>query len=345
MKFNKLGTTDIDLSVIALGTMTWGQQNTQAEGFEQMDYALDQGVNVFDTAELYSVPPKAETYGSTETIIGNWFEKTGRRDEVFLASKVAGPGEMVAHIRGGPALNTKHLRLALEASLQRLKTDRIDLYQVHWPARPTNYFGQLGYQHNNKAQHTAIEETLTALDEFVQSGKVRYIGISNETPWGTMEYLRLAQENNLARIQCIQNPYSLVNRSFEVGLAEMAIREKVGLLAYSPLAFGKLSGKYLNGAMPENARITLFERFNRYNSEQCTHAIGEYVALAAEHGLSPSQMALAYVNQRPFVTSNIIGATDMAQLKENITSIDVDLSDTVLDGIERIHQRWPNPAP
>lgn len=345
MKYNKFGNTDIDVSVIALGTMTWGEQNTQDEAFQQMDYAVDCGINLFDTAELYPVPPKADTYTATETIIGNWFEKSGKRDDVFLATKAAGPGQFVSHIRGGPSLNKKHLREALDGSLARLKTDHIDLYQIHWPSRPTNYFGQLGYLHNSKAEHTPIEETLSALDEFVAAGKVRFIGISNETPWGLMEYLRQSRELKLARVQSIQNPYNLVNRSFEVGLAEMAIREQVGLLAYSPMAFGKLSGKYLNGVMPDNARITLFERFNRYNSEQTTAAIEEYVALAGDHGLSPAQMALAFVNQRPFLTSNIIGATSMEQLRENIASIDVELNDDILNGIEAIHRRWPNPAP
>lgn len=345
MKYRKFGSTDEDVSLIALGTMTWGEQNTQAEAFEQMDYAIDQGVNFFDTAELYSVPPRPETCHSTETIIGHWFAQSGKRDQVFLATKVAGPGEMVAHIRGGPALNKKHMTEALNGSLKRLQTDCIDLYQVHWPSRPTNYFGQLGYTHNEKARFTAIEETLSVLNDLVESGKVRYIGISNESPWGMLEYLRYAERNGHARIQSIQNPYNLTNRTFEVGLAEMAIREQVGLLAYSPLAFGALSGKYLNGAKPAGARITLFERFNRYQSEESQSAIAEYVSLAQQHGLSPVQMALAYVNQQAFVTSNIIGATTMEQLRENIASVDVVLSDEVVDGIQRIHKRWPNPAP
>lgn len=345
MKYRKLGSTKEDVSVIALGTMTWGEQNNQAEAFEQMDYALDQGVNLFDTAELYAVPPKPETCGSTETMIGNWFAKTGKRDDVFLATKVSGPGEMVSHIRGGPALIKKQMVQALEGSLKRLQTDRIDLYQIHWPARPTNYFGQLGYSHKDNAQFTPIEETLSALNDLVEQGKVRYVGISNETPWGVMEYLRYSERNDHVRIQSIQNPYNLTNRTFEVGLAEMAIREQVGLLAYSPLGFGTLSGKYLNGARPEGARITLFERFNRYQSDESQAAIAAYVALAQEHGLSPVQMALAYVNQQPFVTSNIIGATTMVQLKENIDSINIELSDELINDIQKIHKRWPNPAP
>ncbi|OOG23983.1 NADP(H)-dependent aldo-keto reductase [Thioalkalivibrio denitrificans] len=342
MEKRKLG--NIDVSVICLGTMTWGEQNTEAEAHSQLDLALERGVNFIDTAELYAVPPRAETQGLTETFIGNWLKRTGRRDEVVLASKVSGPGEWVEYIRGGPRLDRAHMTEALEGSLRRLGTDYLDLYQIHWPARPTNFFGKLGYEHQQDPDATPIEETLEVLDGFVRQGRVRHVGISNETPWGTMEYLRLARERGWPRVVSIQNPYSLLNRSFEVGLAEMAIRERVGLLAYSPLGFGVLSGKYLDGA-PPNARITLFPRFSRYSNEQGVAATRAYVELARAHELSPAQMALAFVNSRPFLTSTIIGATTLEQLEENIASADLTLSDEVLEAIENIHLRHPNPCP
>ena len=344
MEKRKLGNTDIDVSVICLGTMTWGEQNSEAEAHSQLDLALERGVNFIDTAELYAVPPRAETQGLTETIIGNWLKRTGRRDEVILASKVSGPGEWVNYIRGGPRLDRAHMTEALEGSLRRLGTDWLDLYQVHWPARPTNFFGKLGYEHQEDPGATPIEETLEVLDGFVRQGRVRHVGISNETPWGTMEYLRLARERGWPRVASIQNPYSLLNRSFEVGLAEMAIREQAGLLAYSPLGFGVLSGKYLDGA-PPNARITLFPRFSRYSNEQGVKATRAYVELARAYRLSPAQMALAFVNSRPFLTSTIIGATTLEQLEENIASADLALSDEVLEAIENIHLRHPNPCP
>lgn len=348
MQYTTLGHTDIKVSRICLGTMTWGEQNTQQEGFEQMDYALEQGVNFWDTAELYSVPPKAETYGSTETIIGNWLAKTGRRNDVVLASKIAGPAVFVEHIRGGKTrFNKADIETALNASLKRLQTDYLDLYQLHWPERSTNFFGQLGfeYPHEQANDLTPMAETLQALSEQVKAGKIRTIGLSNETAWGTMNFLHLAKSMGLEKIVSVQNPYSLLNRSYEVGLAEVAHQENVGLLAYSPLAFGVLSGKYLNGQFPKDARITLFPRFDRYFNPQADAATQAYVDLAKEHGLSPAQMALAYVNTRPFVTSNIIGATTMEQLKENIDSINVRLSDEVLAGIEAIHQRYTYPSP
>jgi aryl-alcohol dehydrogenase-like predicted oxidoreductase len=350
MRYNFLGHTNIQVSEICLGTMTWGEQNTQAEAFEQMDYALAQGVNFWDTAELYPVPPKAETYTRTETIIGNWLAQSGRRDEVVLATKMAGPGEFVEHIRGGHSRYTeKQVDQALNESLQRLQTDYVDLYQLHWPERPTNFFGQLGYEPPSAEEKptdlTLFSETLEALSCQVKAGKIRTIGLSNETAWGTMKMLQIAREMGLEKIVSVQNPYNLLNRSYEVGLAEIGYEEQVGLLAYSPLAFGVLTGKYLNDARPDNARITLFPRFDRYLNEQATLATEAYAQLAKDNGLSLAQMALSYINSRPFVTANIIGATNMTQLKENIASIDLTLSDEVLAGIEAIHHRYTYPSP
>ncbi|MBL6751499.1 MAG: NADP(H)-dependent aldo-keto reductase [Nevskia sp.] len=344
MPTSPLGTTGLQVSRICLGTMTWGEQNTEAQAHEQLDYALAQGINFIDAAEMYPVPPRAETQGRTEQYIGTWFKKRARRDDVILATKVVGPGDF-KWIRGGPKLDRANVLAACDASLKRLQTDYIDLYQVHWPARATNYFGQLGFRPKADEVSTPVEETLRALGDLVKAGKVRHVGISNETPWGAAEYLRLAREHGLPRPQSIQNPYSLLNRSFETGLAEFSHREKLGLLAYSPLAFGKLSGKFLNGARPPEARVTLFARFSRYNSEQADRAIAEYVALAHGHGLDPAQMALAYVNTRPFLTATIIGATTMQQLRSNIASIGVTLEPAVLDEIEAIHRRYTYPCP
>lgn len=345
MQKRKLGQTDLDVSLICLGTMTWGQQNSEADAFEQLDYAVDAGINFIDAAEMYPVPPRAETQGATETCLGNWLKRRGRRDDLVIASKVAGPGNGLDYLRGGPRLTRKHIHEAVDASLDRLQTDYIDLYQVHWPDRSTNFFGQLGYRHNPDETATPIEDTLEALAELVEAGKVRHVGLSNETPWGTMRYLQLAKERGWPRMVSIQNPYNLLNRSFEVGLAEIAHREQVGLLAYSPLAFGVLSGKYLGGKRPEGARLTLFERFQRYNSQQVEAATQAYADLAAQHGLSLTHMALAYVNSRDFLTSNIIGATTMEQLRENIESAQVTLSEDVLKGIEAIHKDFTYPAP
>jgi len=346
MQYRKLGNTDLDVSVICLGTMTWGEQNNEAEAFEQMDYAIAHDVNFFDTAELYAIPPRAETYGRTEEIIGNWFRKTGNRNQIILASKVCGPTGWCPHIRGGKSrLDKKNITLTCEASLKRLQTDHLDLYQVHWPDRNTNFFGKLGYTPEDDTDATPIEETLEALNLLVQQGKVQHIGISNETPWGAIQYLHMAETNALPRIVSIQNPYNLLNRSFEVGLAEIACRESVGLLAYSPLAFGMLSGKYLDGAKPSDARITLFPDYTRYTNPQGQAATAAYVHLAREHGLDPAQMALAFVHSRPFLTSTIIGATTMQQLQTNIASMDVILSDEVIAGIQDIHIRYPNPCP
>ncbi|MEJ2529000.1 MAG: NADP(H)-dependent aldo-keto reductase [Gammaproteobacteria bacterium] len=345
MRYRTLGNSDIKVSLICLGSMTWGQQNSEAEGHEQMDYALDQGVNFIDTAELYAIPARSETQGRTEEIIGSWLRSRGNRDKVVLASKVAGPGKgWVDHIRQGESRHDRtNMSAALDASLKRLQTDYLDLYQLHWPERSTNCFGKLGYTHQDDS-FTPIEETLGVLAEFIQAGKIRKIGLSNETPWGLMKFLQIADSLGLPRVITIQNPYSLLNRSFEIGLAEIAHRERVGLLAYSPLGFGVLSGKYLDGGGPTD-RINLFPEYTRYSSPQAVAATKEYVTLARDMDMSPAQMALAYVNSRSFLTSTIIGATNMDQLRENIASVDLHLSDEVLKRIEMIHKKYPNPAP
>ena len=345
MDYRTLGRTDLCVSSLCLGSMTWGEQNTEHQGFAQIDCARAAGVNFIDTAEMYPVPPRSTTYGATETIIGNYFKQRGSRADWILASKIAGPGNGIDYIRDGkPKHNRTHIVAALDASLRRLQTDWIDLYQLHWPERPTNYFGQLGYQHR-EADFTPLEETLEVLDEQVRAGKIRHIGLSNETPWGVMRYLQLAQAHDLPRIASIQNPYNLLNRTFEIGLSEIAIREDCGLLAYSPMAFGLLSGKYAHGARPANARISLFSRFSRYTNPQAEAACERYVALAHEHGLQPAQMALAFVTSQPFVTSNIIGATSLDQLNMNLQSRSLKLSPELLQAIEALHRQQPNPAP
>ncbi|MFO8002756.1 NADP(H)-dependent aldo-keto reductase [Thioalkalivibrio sp.] len=345
MKYRPLGRTGIDVSLIGLGTMTWGEQNTEAEAFEQLDYALEQGVNLIDAAEMYPVPPRQETQGLTETYIGRWLRARDCRNRVVLATKVAGPAESMPWLRGGPQLVREQMEAALQASLERLQTDYVDLYQVHWPARTTNFFGKLGYEHDPDEVATDIAETAAVLDGFVRDGRVRAIGISNETPWGLMQWLRAAEQGIAPRLVSIQNPYNLLNRSFESGLAEMAIREDVGLLAYSPLAFGMLSGKYLGGANPEGARLLLFERFSRYSNPQGIAATEAYAALAREHGLTPAQLALAFINRQPFVTSNLVGATRLDQLSENIGSVEIDLTDSICTDIEAIHARYTYPCP
>jgi aryl-alcohol dehydrogenase-like predicted oxidoreductase len=346
MNYRPLGQTDIKVSALALGSMTWGEQNTEAEGFAQIQHAQAAGINFIDTAEMYPVPPTVETYGATERIIGNYFKRFGGRSDWIIASKAAPPGNGMGYIRGGNNhFDRANLNAAVDSSLQRLQTDYIDLYQLHWPDRSTNYFGQMGYQHDANAQQTPIEETLAALTELVQSGKIRHIGLSNETPWGVHRFLQLAESQGWSRVVSIQNPYNLLNRSFEVGLAEMAIREQVGLLAYSPMAFGLLSGKYENGAWPAKGRLTLFERFQRYNNPQARSAASAYIQLAQQHGIDPGQMALAFVTAQPFVTSNIIGATNLQQLSSNLASIELTLSAEVLAAIEQIHRQQPNPAP
>ncbi|ORE85252.1 aldo/keto reductase [Oceanococcus atlanticus] len=344
MKYRPLGRTGLDVSLIGLGTMTWGEQNTQDQAFEQLDYAIDQGINFIDAAEMYPVPPKAETQGATERILGNWLKARGKRDDVILATKVLGRADWLPWVRGGPTLDRASVLAACDDSLRRLQTDVIDLYQVHWPDRETNFFGKLGYTAPTTDNSVPIEETLDALDSLVKAGKVRHIGVSNETPWGVAEYLRLARDNNKPRIASIQNPYSLLNRSYEIGLAEFADREAVGLLAYSPLGFGVLSGKYLD-ATPADARITLFPRFGRYTNPESIAATRAYVEIARDAGLDPAQMALAYINARPFTASNLIGATSMTQLRSNIASVSLELTDDVLNAIEAVHCSQPNPAP
>lgn len=344
MKYKMLGDTDVKVSLLCLGTMTWGEQNTEAEAHEQLDYAVSQGINFIDTAEMYPVPPRAETQGLTETFLGSWLAGRPDRDKLVIATKVSGPG-MIDYLRGGPRLTRKHVVQAVDDSLRRLQTDYIDLYQVHWPARDTNFFGKLDYVHSEDASATPVEETLAALADVVASGKVRHLGVSNETPWGVMEYLRLSERNGQPRIVSVQNPYNLLNRVFEVGLAEIAHREKVGLLAYSPLGFGVLSGKYLGGKKPAGARLTLFPDFTRYTGELGVRATREYVKIAEDAGLDAAVMALAYINERSFVTANIIGATDMEQLRTDIASLDVTLSEDVLDAIEQVHKTMPNPCP
>ena len=345
MQYRQLGNTDLQVSALCLGTMTWGKQNSLEDGFAQMDLAVEHGINFFDTAEMYAVPATPDTYGKTEEIIGQWLASRGGRDRIILASKAAGPGEWIKHIRGGPRLNRDHLFEAVENSLRRLQTDYLDLYQMHWPDRNTNYFGKLNYRHNADEDMTPIAETVAALDELVKQGKIRHYGLSNETPWGTMKYLMEAARLQAPRPVSIQNPYSLLNRTFEVGLAEIAHREQIGLLAYSPLAFGMLSGKYRHDQWPENARLTLFKYFSRYTNAQAIAATEKYCQLAEQHGLSPAQMALQFVTTRSFVTSNIIGATSVAQLQENLGSIDVELDEEVLKALEEIHTEFPNPAP
>ena len=346
MEYRRLGRTDINVSVICLGTMTWGQQNTQEEAFEQLDYATSHDVNFIDTAEMYPVPVMEETFARTETIIGNWLEKRGKRDDLVIATKIVGPAERFPYVRGGPRLTRDQIFTAIDASLSRLKTDYVDLYQLHWPDRNANFFGKLGYEHDTDEAFTPIEETLCALDDLVKAGKVRHIGLSNETPWGLMKFLEWAEKKGWPRVVSVQNPYGLLNRSYEVGLAECSIREDAGLLAYSPLGGGALSGKYLNGARPEGARTTLWPQyFGRYLKENGIKATEAYVKLAKDNGLDPAQMALAYVNSRPFLTANIIGATSMEQLKSNIGSADITLSDDILAEIENIQTQWPNPCP
>jgi len=349
MKYRKLGTTDLDVSVICLGTMTFGEQNNQQEGFDQMDYALDRGVNFFDTAELYAVMPRKETYGKTEEIIGNWFNARKNRNKIILASKIASKSNDLEWIREGAktlGFDKKNLDAAIDASLKRLKTDYIDLYQLHWPERKVPRFGELDYKYDPADNNwTSIEEVLHNLDNLVKEGKVRHVGLSNETPWGMMKFLQVAKEKNLPRMMCIQNVYSLVNRVFDIAHSEVSISENFGLLAYSPLAGGRLSGKYIGGKNPKNARYTLWpRRFSRHHTERGEIAIEKYIKLSEKYNIPPSTFANAFVNDRPFVTSNIIGATTLEQLKENIDSIDLTLTDEMHKEIQDIHLSDPNPC-
>ena len=349
MKYRKLGTTDIDVSVICLGTMTFGEQNSQQEGFDQMDYALERGINFFDTAELYAVMPRKETYGKTEEIIGSWFQQKKNRSKVILASKIASKTENdLTWIRDGAeklGFDKKNMNAAIDASLQRLQTDYIDLYQLHWPERKVPKFGKLDFEYDPyDNEWIQIEEVLDNLNNLIKSGKIRYVGLSNETPWGVMKFLHVAKEKNLPRMMSIQNVYSLVNRVFDIANSEVSIRENCGLLAYSPLAGGRLSGKYIN-QQPTNARYTLWpSRFDRHHTVRGEMAIAKYVDLAKKYNIAPSTFANAYVNDRPFVTSNIIGATTIEQLRENIDSIDITLSNEILHEIEDIHLSDPNPC-
>lgn len=346
MKFRKIPHTDLEVSLIGLGTMTWGEQNTEAEGHEQMDYALERGLNLWDTAEMYPVPPIAETCHRTEEIIGTWLADRGTRDRIILASKVVGPGPHVNHVRGGGCrLDRKNITEALEGSLRRLQTDRLDLYQLHWPDRPVPLFGARDYSEPKQLDTVPIEETLDVLEDLRQQGKVRYFGLSNETPWGTMKFLHEAEKRDLPRMVTIQNSYNLLNRCFDGGLSEICYREGIRLLAYSPLAFGRLSGKYRGGAKPEGTRCTLWERFARYNGPNADAAIEEYCRIAGEAGLKPAQMALAWINHQEHVASNLIGATTMEQLKANIDSIDIELPGEVRKAIDTVHSRYPNPCP
>ncbi|HFQ5079936.1 TPA: NADP(H)-dependent aldo-keto reductase [Vibrio vulnificus] len=344
MQYTKLPHSTLEISKLCLGTMTFGEQNSQQDAFEQLDYAVAQGINFIDTAEMYPVPPKAQSQGLTEQFIGNWLSKSGKREKVLIATKIAGPRN-VPYIRDNMSLNRRHIHTAIDDSLTRLQTDYVDLYQLHWPQRQTNCFGQLNYPYPDTQEEVTLIETLEALNELVKAGKVRYIGVSNETPWGVMTLLRLAEKHDLPRIVSIQNPYNLLNRSFEVGLSEISHYEGVQLLAYSPMAFGTLSGKYLDGARPKGARCTLFERFQRYFTPQGLEATNAYVSLARDYGLDPAQMALAFVNQRPFVASNIIGTTTLDQLKANIESLNVKLEDEVLNKIQQIGTTYSNPCP
>jgi len=343
MQYRKLGRTDLEVSLIGLGTMTWGRQNTQDEGFEQMDYALEQGINFFDTAEMYAVPPNAETYGKTETIIGNWFNARKNREKVILATKIAGPG--MAWVReGNNTIDRKNILLAVEGSLTRLKTDYIDLYQLHWPNRGSYHFGQI-WDYAPNFDKAAVEanfiEVLETLDELIKAGKIRHIGLSNETAWGTCKWLELSEKYKLPRMASIQNEYSLMARHFEPDLSEISLHEDCGLLAWSPLTRGLISGKYLNGAMPEGTRLAIDSRKEHRANPQTDATIEAYMALAKEHHLDVCQMALAFVNQQPFVTSNLIGATSMEQLKSNIDSINLTLSQEVIDGIKTVRRRFP----
>jgi aryl-alcohol dehydrogenase-like predicted oxidoreductase len=346
MEYRELGRTGVKVSSICLGTMTWGEQNTEAEGHEQMDYAIGQGINFFDTSEMYAVPPKPETQGSTEKIIGSWLKARKNRDKIVLATKVAGRSPMNwLREDGSPTEQSKaQIEEAVDKSLKRLQTDYIDLYQLHWPDRPINLFGGLGYKHIEGDSHP-IGEILETLQALVKSGKIRYIGLSNEMPWGTMTFLHYAKTKGLPRVQSIQNAYNLLNRTFELGGSEIAHREGVGLLAYSPLAQGYLTGKYQNGALPEGSRKALFNRLQRYESPQADRAIESYLAIARKHGINPSQLANQFVTTRPFVTSNIIGATTMEQLKLAVTSTQVTWTEELEKEIDAAHLAQPNPAP
>ena len=346
MNYKKLGTTDLKVSTICLGTMTWGEQNSQEEGFEQMDYALDQGINFFDAAEMYPSPCRKETYGKTEKIIGNWLNNRKNRNKIILASKISGPG--MSYIRGGgPQYTEKKISEAIENSLKRLKTDYIDLYQLHWPERKTNFFGRLGYIHKDDFNEwNDFEKVLTSLEKFIKQGKIRYIGLSNETPWGLSKFLEISKTKKLPRMMSVQNPYSLLCRTYEIGLSEISIREKSGLLAYSPLAGGFLKGKYRNNNLPENSRQKLFaDYYTRYSEPHVSPVIEKYFNLAKKFNLDFAQMSLKFCEIQPFMTSVIIGATTMEQLKKNTESVNVNLNDEIIKDINNIQKLYPNQCP
>ena len=345
MNYKKLGNTDLKVSTICLGTMTWGEQNSQEEGFEQMDYALEKGINFFDTAELYAIPAKKETYGKTEEIIGNWFGIKKNRSKIILATKISGPG--LDWIRGGKNQYSKNnIDTAVEESLKRLKTDYIDLYQLHWPERSTNFFGKLGYEHKDNEEWNNFEEILNSLDNLIREGKIRHVGLSNETAWGLSKFIELSNKKNLPRMMSVQNPYNLLNRTYEIGLAEISIRELSGLLAYSPLAFGFLSGKYRNSKMPRGSRMELFgDYFSRYKSDNASKAIEEYYKIATNYNLDFAQMSIKFCEIQNFMTSVIIGATNMEQLKTNIESVNVNLTNEILNKINNVHKLITNPCP
>ena len=346
MNYKKLGSTNVDVSTICLGTMTWGEQNSKADGFEQMDYAIDNGVNFWDTAEIYAIPMREETYGETENIIGEWFKKTKKRDKVILATKVSGPTSKEYIRGGGCSYDKKSMSEALEKSLKRMQTDYIDLYQLHWPERNTNFFGKQGYEHDtNEKNWIAFEEILENLKKFVDAGKIRYVGLSNETAWGLAKCLELSKLKNLPKMMAVQNPYNLLNRTYEVGLAEISIREQSGLLAYSPLAFGYLTGKYRNNNMPKGSRIDLFKDFTRYNNENSIKAIEEYYKISQKFNLDFAQMSIKFCEIQPFVTSVIIGATTMQQLKTNVESVNVNLNNEIINEINEVQKKYPNPCP
>ncbi len=343
MEYNKLPGTNIDVSKICLGTMTWGRQNSDSEAYEQMDYSLDHGVNFFDTAELYPVPATPDKYADTERIIGNWFSSRNNREKIILATKIAGPGDYTAHIRK-TGFKGSSIEDAVNGSLERLKTDYIDLYQLHWPERMTNFFGKRGFNYVDDGWEDNFQEILEKLKKIVNQGKIRHIGLSNENPWGFMKFIEYSKIG-LPKMITIQNPYSLLNRLFEIGNAEVCKREETGLLAYSPLGFGVLSGKYRNGKIPDNSRLKLFPNLSRFSNDNCIKAVDMYYQISQKYNMTLAEMSLAFVNDRPFVTSNIIGATSMDQLKENINSINIKLSDDIIYEINKVNEEIPNPAP
>ena len=348
MNYKKLGNSNLNISTISMGTMTWGEQNTLDEAFEQMDYAYDQGINVFDSAELYPVPPSADTQGETSRILGQWVKSRKIRDKVVIADKIVGRSGMNWFRPEGieTRLDKKQIEFALDRTLKNLEMDYVDIYQLHWPDRPINVFGGLEYEHTDNGEAISIEETLTALDELVKQGKIRHIGLSNETAWGTSEFLKVASEKKMSKIISIQNPYNLLNRSFEVGLSEISIREQVGLLAYSPLASGVLTGKYFDGKLPKGSRMDLFgHRYPRYKTLNAEAAAKKYHAVASKHGLNPCQMAIKFCEIQKFVSSVIIGQTTMEQLKTNIGSISLNLSKEVIKDINEVQIIYSNPCP